>query len=166
MANTEANKERIFQCLMVLEKLEMNKAAASRQLGIHRNTLNNYFKKYWDEYEKQKVTIIPKVQEVEAKRLVLAHDLDEQRIAITEDIDIARQLMRERLENPELRKKISNRDLIRFIEILTPYVAEKKVALGVNPGDNPAKISHTTFVQNITQKIKQIKLQNNGKDKD
>jgi hypothetical protein len=58
------------------------------------------------------------------------------------------------LSDPEKLKTLSNRDLTEFIKAIAPYCAEKMGVMGTgDPEDNTIGANHTTFVQNIIEKM-------------
>ncbi|WP_340112967.1 hypothetical protein [Maribellus mangrovi] len=150
------NIEEKLRYLRVLESNDMNKSLTARQLNISRTALINYYKQYWNEYIEKRNQVNSNALEIESKKIMLSADLEKARIVIAETCQKAIHQMNTRLTiNPE---RVKTNDLISYINTLLPYIADKKAVAGTKDS-NDKSVSHTTFVQSLTQKIQQINLE-------
>ena len=140
----------------------MNKSLTARQLDISRTTLIRYYNEHWNAYIEQKQQVSSDAFDIESKKLLLSEDLDKARAVFAESCHLAIQQMNTRLQvNPE---RVKTNDLISYINTLLPYIADKKVVAGVIDGKEQTITPHTTFIENVMQKINQINIERSGKE--
>jgi hypothetical protein len=146
------DKDTIFELMQTLERNKNNISEVSRQCKISRDVIAKYKKLYWDEYLGQKHVLRFKKSEVEAKRLMVVENLNETMSIIRDTFVIVIKRAQELLNDEEQVRKMPVRDLVQLINVLSPYLAEKKAVIGTKEPD-----AHTTnynqFVQNIVNKL-------------
>jgi len=141
----------------------MNMSKTSRELGIGRTTLYLYKKNHWDSYLENKGEVAEQVHDVQAVRFNTVKDFNEMKDIFSQALKIALQKSIDILNDPEKLKTMSHANLIQYINVISPYAAEKVgLAATINDSQN-MKSTHTTFVQNI---IEQLNIEKHKKVKD
>jgi len=152
--NTPFSYERILRCLALLEQNNMNISVTAREINVGRSTIYRWKKQYWHEYLAQKSKVKDQVHDVQAIKLSTVEEFDKIKEIFSETFKKALARAQEILDDPEKLEKFSNRDLIQLINVIAPYCAEKMGVMGTgNPEDNTIGANHTTFVQNIIEKM-------------
>ena len=147
---TSTRKEKL-RFMKVLEQHDMNVSLAARKLGITRQTLAKYQSECWDEYTGIKEQVFDDVATIEARKMERSVELSiiEGKISNTFDKLIGE--LDRRLSDPKEAQKMYSKDLVAAINVLVPYLAEKKILLGAKFGEGQGNT--TMFVQNIVQQI-------------
>jgi predicted DNA-binding protein (UPF0251 family) len=145
----------MLRYMRLLEMNDMNKTQTARELGLHRNTFLRYYKRYWEDYQTHKVMTMTDMEKVEAEKLVTIEGFNVIRNTISATLDLAIKRATEILNDEEKLNKLNARDLVQLINVLAPYVAEKRGILGANnlPDKKNGLEQHTTFVQNIINEL-------------
>lgn len=148
-----APKKEKLRYMKVLEQFDMNFSMAARNLGITRQTLAKYHSDLWSEYEQLKEGVFDDALTVESSKLMRSVELSIVEGKISGTFDLLIKELDRRLKDPDQAKKIYSKDIIQAINILTPYLAEKKILLGAKGLSQGSGGNHTMFVQNIVNKI-------------
>jgi hypothetical protein len=147
---TIASKKEKMRYLRSLELNNMNFSLTGRQLGISRQTLKRYHDVLWREYQEQKKSVFAESIDLEAKKLAIVKNIDDNVKKLNLTLDLTITIVEERLKDPEEVKKIPTKDLVNLINVLSPYLVEKRATAGIKTADeNDSKSQHTTFIQNI-----------------
>ena len=148
-------KNEIFRILTVLEDNDMNKMKTSLEVGVSRTTMFSYVDKYWNEYLIRKDPTKEEKHKITIERMMIAHDLEAMRNRVTQSFIAAMDEMDARIADPELKKKVTNNQLISHINNLAPYLVEKQAIMGVKEveKDDPMN-NYTTFIQTFVNKMK------------
>ena len=151
---TIRSKNEIFRILTVLENNDMNKAKTALEVGVSRTTMFAYVQKYWDEYLNSKAPTKEEKQKITIERMMIAHDLSAMRNRVAQSFIAAMDEMDYRIADPELKKKVTNNQLIAHINNLIPYLVEKQAIMGVKDveKDDPLN-NYTTFVQTFVNQM-------------
>lgn len=148
---TSASKKEKLRYMKVLEQCDMNYSLAGRNLGISRQTLMTYHKKYWNEYTGIKAQVIDDSSAIAARKIEQQIEISIVEGRITNTLDLLFDELNDRLKDAKERKKIYTKDLVAAVNVLIPYVAEKKMLMGVK--DKDGGNGSTMFVQNIINQI-------------
>ncbi|MGD9555446.1 MAG: hypothetical protein AB7V25_00340 [Mangrovibacterium sp.] len=143
-----------LRVLMVLEQCDMNYSEAARQTGLSRWTISNYEKDLWPTYLKSKGGVRDESLVNEAKKLIVSGT---NRVVekMDEVVQLAIGKIQERLAKDEYwvdkrgnkHYSVDTKDLVQLINVLSPYLADKRGVKGVDEKTPETGIS--TFVQNI-----------------
>jgi transposase-like protein len=146
--------ERILRCLALLEQNNMNISVTAREINVGRPTIYRWKKQYWQEYLAHKSKVKDQVHDVQAIKLSTVDEFDKIKEIFSETFKKAIVRAQEILDDPEKLKRLSNKDLIQLINVIAPYCAEKMGVMGAgDPENNTIAQNHTTFVQNIIEKM-------------
>jgi hypothetical protein len=133
-------------------------------MGISVASMVNYKKEYWDNFMGNKSVVAESASYIEVQRLSVVKNLSKSIDSLTHAFDLAvGEAVSLLKQSDKERKKIPFRDLVQLINVLSPYVAEKKSIIGLKEPDSRA-VQYNQFVQNIITKIKEKKnheIQNN-----
>lgn len=148
------NQEAMLRYMRILEMNDMNVRKTARDVGVHENTMRKYRDTWWETYAKQNNVVALKMNKTESINLSVIEGFNEIKDTIQAALTLAVQRATEILSDEDKLKSLNHRDLVQLINVLAPYVAEKRGLLGVeelNP-NNPFQ-KHTTFVQNIMNQM-------------
>jgi transposase-like protein len=146
--------DRILRILALLEQNRMNYTKTANSTGVSRQTLYSWKKQYWHKYLSDKSEIKNQVHDVQAIKLSTVDGLNKIKEIFSETLELALLKAQEILTDPEKAKKLKYNDLIQLINVIAPYAAEKMGVLGAgDPENNTIAQNHTTFIQNIIEKM-------------
>ena len=157
-----ADIDTIFRYFHLLEQND-NMSQTAREIGIDRSTLYKYKQKYWDAYLEHKREVVDQVHDVQAVKLNNVQEFNQLKSVFTQALKLALQKAIDILNDEEKLAKMSHRDLVQLINVISPYAAEKLGITGTSSEPQNMKSTHTTFVQNI---IEQMNIKGYKKQKD
>jgi transposase-like protein len=132
----------------------MNYTRTAKEVGVVRQTIYNWKKQYWDDYLIQKSKVKEQVHDVQAIKLSTVKEFETIKEICSGAFKLALNRAINILSDPEKLETLSNRDLTEFIKAIAPYAAEKMGVMGTGDNeDNTIGANHTTFVQNIIEKM-------------
>lgn len=157
-----ADMDTIFRYFHLLEQND-NMSQTAREIGIDRSTLYKYKQKYWDAYLEHKGEVVDQVHDVQAIKLNTVQEFNELKSIFSKALRLALEKAIDILNDEDKLAKMSHRDLVQLINVISPYAAEKLGITGTNNDPQNMKSTHTTFVQNI---IEQMNIKGYKKQKD
>jgi len=172
--NKTYDKETIFRMLALLENNDFNYNKTATEIGVCRQTVWGWHKKFWTHYQLQKDTkgIKDQIQTITAVKASFNENFIKMRDLLTKGLELAINRTITLLEDEKAVEKMDMKDLNDYIKNVSPYCALKPVADGTISPDGSDSPTQTTFVQNIIKQMtisghKQIdytKKQNNIED--
>lgn len=149
-----AKKASRLQVMNILRYLEQtgNVKETAKKFGVSRTAIYKWKEQYEEEYRETKNDIDEYSITVEAQKMILKKgtlDLTEKTITLFESI------VDHFIEFPENLEKVSARDKVNLLNVILPYVLEKKGTLP--PSQLPGKGETNTqnnFFMNIIQQMK------------
>lgn len=157
------DQETLFRYFHLLEQNDMNYNKTAKEAGIDPAGLWRHKQYYWQAYLNQKEKVADQVHDVQAVKLNTVQEFNELKSIFSKALRLALQRSIEILDDPEKLQKLSHRDLIQLINVISPYAAEKLGVTGTNGEPENMKSRHATFVQNI---IEQMNIEGYNKLKD
>jgi len=139
--------------MRVLRDNDGNHRKTAMELGIGVSTIRRYKQDHYGEYLKNIVGVGESASEIESKRLGTIKYLSGAMEKINGAFILAVEEAIQILTDEEKRKKLPARDLVQLINVLAPYVAEKKSIVGVKEPDTK-KVQYNQFITNIMAKMK------------
>jgi len=118
--------------MKVLEQNQRNFSSTAKELGISRPTLYKWYEQFWDIYESKREYINDYVKTVSAKKLV---DNGNTEIMVGKTRELYEKLLNHFLDNPGLIEKLKGHEKVQLVNVLAPYVVEKKISLGIKKGE-------------------------------
>ena len=139
--------------MRLLEDNAMNLSATARDAGVSHTTIKSYYKRFWEEYEDSKLKVGVSAGTIEATRLKSVAYLSDAMAKINNAFGLAVEEAIQILSDEEKRKKLPAKDLVQLINVLSPYVAEKKSIIGLKEPDTK-RTQYNQFITNIMHKTK------------
>jgi hypothetical protein len=157
------DQKTLFRFFYLLEQNDMNLRKTAREVGIDPGGFSRHKKKYWQAYLNHKSKVMDEVHDIQAVKLKNVQEFAEIKDLFTDTLKLAIHRAREILNDPEKLETMAHSNLIQFINVISPYAAEKLGVTATNSNPGNMKSSHTTFVQNI---IEQMNIEGYNKLKD
>ena len=133
--------------MAVVEAHEFNVSAAAKELGIHKTTLYNWKAELWEDYIEQKTVVNDTSLTVQAKKMIMftkSHELVGKSTKLFEQaIDF--------FTTPEHFELLSNRDKITIVDVILPYVLEKRTTMGVK---DASPVQQNNFFQTVYNQMR------------
>lgn len=148
MGTATINKDLALRAMRVLDDNYLNFAQTAKEIGVHKNTIRNWKDKFWEEYMGDKLGIGDNAHKIEAMRLHVVTNLSDAMEKINEAFGLAVKEAISILSDEEKIKKLNPKDLVQLINVLSPYVAEKKSIIGLREPDSK-KTQYNQFITNI-----------------
>lgn len=164
--------ETILRYLSLLEENDMNYSQTAKDVKTSRQNIFRWKQKYWEDYLIQKMQVKEKVHEVQAIKLSTVEEFNEIKNELSDLMRLSIQKTREILDNPVKFKRMTAQlnNLTQLIKVTAPYCAERVGALGIENTNDTIAQNHTTFIQNIIEKMniknyKKLKESDNTENK-
>ena len=145
--------------MKILVANEMNHYKTAQQLGISKVTMYKWSKQYLKEFRERQADIEENMVTVEAKKLMLyenTNKLSEKTIKLFE------LMINFFLDNEGTFDKLNDKDKVQLINVITPYVLEKKGVMGTF---EPKPSTQNNFFTNIINELKNRDGDNNSTNK-
>lgn len=144
------DRNHIFRLMRALVEHGGNIRQTALAVGMSQFTLRDMKNRYYEEYLRGDIAEIgDDASVVEAKRLLVVKKLDGAMDLVNEVFTKAMDRLSEVLDDDEKMDKMPHRDLVQLINVLAPYVAEKKAIIGTNEPENLIKAQYNQFITNI-----------------
>jgi len=148
--STPSHDEKL-RYMQALESEDMNISLTARELGISRQTLTRYYNQLWPEYLENKQATFENSLDVESVKLNKREELNKISLRLTNSLNLTLDQTEHRLKDTDVAKKIPTKDLVQFINVLLPYVAEKRAIIGAKKVTDDTESDKDKFVQNFIQ---------------
>ncbi len=156
---TQRQKLRLMK---VLEQCDMNESETARATGMSRVTIRKYRSEYWDEYLKHKNGIKDEILTIEAAKREIKTGISEIVGEYGDKSLMALEKIGKRIRDDEYyidkngykHYLVETKDLVQLVNVLAPYLADKRGVKGLDEKDGPSGAS-ASFVQNIINVMNQ-----------
>lgn len=158
----------ILRYMSVLEHNDMNYNATSKEVGVTRQTLWKWKKKYWETYLENKNEVNDQIETIAAVKITNNKNFERVRNKLTDALDLAINRATEILNDKEKLEKMKLTEISDYVKSIAPYCVNKPVSEGADHPKDSKNPGHTTFMQNIIRElnVKGIDYQNKNIEHD
>lgn len=142
--------------MKILDNNNMNHTKTAQDLGVSRGIIYKWKEKYWDMYLEKREEVKNNMITTEAAKLVIFEESTE---TLNKTRHLFDKIVLDYIENPEKIDKASDRDKVNLMNVIIPYILQKRDVSGVRE-DTP-KQQNNFFTQILQQaKTNQNNIEN------